>query len=204
MDNKEFEEQRKGELDQAHASDLRVDLDRLDVMISDLKVLYEQYFLGVITLPPDKAHNEVKAFIRKLRKAPFKTAASSFRLRSVETRYNTLYTYWQRVLREREEGTYSRDVFKANLRERNALADEKANTSQGAAERSLTSLYDSYREALEKTTGKKQTIDFEAFQKSLVKRAKELKERHGVTRLAFKVVVKDGKVSVQAKAKGEE
>ena len=203
MSVKEFEEEGREELDKAHASDLRTDLDRLDSMISDLKVLYEQYFLGVITLPPDKSHNEVKAFIRRLRKAPFKTAASSFRLRTVETRYNTLYTYWQRVLREREEGTYARDVFKANLRERNALADEKATTSQGAAERSMGSLFDSYREALEKATGKKQSVDFEAFQKSLIKRAKELKERHGITRLAFKVVVKDGKVSVQAKAKEE-
>ncbi len=201
MSENESEEQGREELDVAHASDLRADLDRLDSMISELKVLFEQYFLGIITLPPDKPHNEVKAYIRKLRKSPFKTAATSFRLRSVETRYNTLYTYWQRVLREREEGTYARDVFKANLRERNALADEKSTTSQGAAERNMGSLFDSYREALEKATGKKQAVDFEAFQKSLIKRAKELKERHGVTRLSFKVVVKDGKVSVQAKAK---
>ena len=98
----------------ARARDLNIELDKLDAMISDLKVLYEQYFLGIVTLQPDKEHHRVKLFIRKLRKSPFKSSATAFRMRALETRYGTLHTYWQRVLREKEDGTYSRDVFKAN------------------------------------------------------------------------------------------
>ena len=183
------------------ASDLKYEIEKLDSMINDLKVLYEQYFLGIYTIAPDKQHNAVKAFIRKIRKAPFKTSATAYHLRAVEMRYGTLNTYWQRVLREREEGTYSRDVFKANVRERNALEDAKAETKKGAAERQMKALYDSYRDALEKQTGTKQKIDFDAFQKSLVQRAKDFKEKHGAKKLAFKVVVKEGKVSVLATTK---
>ena len=185
----------------ARARDLNIELDKLDAMLSDLKVLYEQYFLGIITLQPDKEHTRVKLFIRKLRKSPFKSSATAFRMRALETRYGTLHTYWQRVLREKEDGTYSRDVFKANLRERNAIEDAKSGTKQGAAEKQMHSLFDSYREALEKQTGTRQKLDFDAFQKSLIKRAKDLKAQHGVKKLSFKVVVKEGKVTVQATVK---
>ena len=189
--------------DERKAADLMPQIEQLDARISDLTVLYEQYILGVISFAPDKEHNAVKSLIRKLRKAPFKTSATAFKLRVVETRYNTLHTHWQRVLREKESGIYPPDVFKANLREKQALAEARAETSVGKAEKHMQALFDSYRSELERQTGRTQALDFEAFQKSLIQRAKELKQKTGVKKLAFKVVVKDGKVTVQARAKEE-
>jgi hypothetical protein len=181
--------------------DLRAELDRLESMIADLKVQYEQYFLGVSPFAPDKLHGDVKRQIRLMLKAPFKNSAISFRLKTLEGRYNTFNTYWQRVLKQREDGTYHKDVFKASLREKNALEDARAGTAVGQAEKNMQSLFNSYKDALEKQTGKKQTIDFQAFQKSLIQRAKDFKEQTGVKKLSFKVVVKDGKVVVQACSK---
>lgn len=183
------------------ASDVVADLNRLETMIGDLKVLYEQHFLGVLSFPPDKEHNQLKLFMRTLRKAPFKNSATVYRLRALETRYGTLNTYWQRVLREKENGTYIKDVFKANMRERHALEDAYAQTAKGKANRSMQTLFESYRDALEKSTGRKHNLDFEQFRRSLVKRAKEFKEQHGNRKLSFKVIVREGKVSVQAVSK---
>jgi len=186
---------------QERGADLRHELDKLEVMLGELKVLYEQFFLGVLTLPPDKSHTMVKMALRRLRKAPFKSSALAYRLRSIENRYSTLFTYWQRVLREREEGVYARDVFKAHMREKNALEDQRAGTVVGAAEKQMHNLFDTYREALEKSTGRKHTLNFDSFQESLLKRAKDFKEKHGSKKLAFKVVMKDGKVTLQARVK---
>ncbi len=182
-------------------ADLQMLIEQLDAQVSQAKVLYEQYFLGVQPFAPDKEHNAIRMLIRKLRKSPFKSSAAAFKLRAVEVRYNTLHTYWQRVLREREAGTYAPDVFKANLRDRQALDDARAQTSAGKAEQHMHTLFDSYRGALERQTGKKQTLDFDAFQRSLIQRAKDLQAKHGMKKLAFKVVVKGGKVTVQAIAK---
>jgi hypothetical protein len=178
--------------------DLRAELDRLDAMIADLKKQYEMYFTGLLPLAPEKPHAEVKRKIRELLKAPFKTPAFSFRLKTLEGRYSTFNTYWQRTLKQREEGTYSKDVFKANIREKQAAEDTKAETAVGKAEKSMNALFESYKDALEKTTGKKQNLDYQAFQKSLIERAREFKASHADKKVGFKVVMKDGKVTIQA------
>lgn len=181
--------------------DLRAELDKVEIMIKELKLSYEQYFTGLSPFAPDQLHNEVKRQLRMLLSAPFKSSALAFRLKTIKGRYHTFETYWQRVLKQREEGTYSKDVFKADLRERAALEEAHSQTAQGAAERGMEQLFNSYKQALENQTGQKQKMDYEAFQKSLVQRAKDLKEKHGVTKLSFKVVTKDGKVTIQAQSK---
>lgn len=178
--------------------DLRQELDRLEGMIADLKIQYEQYFAGILPLAPEKPHADVKRKIRDLLKAPFKTQAFSFRLKTLESRYSTFNTYWQRTLKQKEDGTYIRDVFKANLREKNSLEDARAETSVGKAEKSMQALFSSYKDALEKATGRKQELNYSAFQKSLVERAKEFKSRNPEKKVSFKVVVKNGKVTIQA------
>lgn len=181
--------------------DLRLELDRLEGSLGELKVLYEQYFAGVLPLAPESQHKEIKRRIRALIRAPFKSSAINYRLRALETRYNTFNTYWQRILKQKEEGTYSKDVFKAAMRERVAFEEARAQTAAGQAQRSMESLFNAYRGALEKETGKKHDIQYEKFEKNLLQRAKDFKQKSGATKLSFKVTVKDGKVSVQIKGK---
>jgi hypothetical protein len=182
-------------------ANIRADLDRLEGILSDLKTQYEQYFSGVLPFPPERLHNDMKRQLRALMKAPFRSSAMNYRLRALESRHNTFNTYWQRVLKQKEDGTYVKDVFKAELREKMAAADARAQTPVGAAERGIQALFNTYRSELEKHTGQKHEVDFAAFQKSLLQRAKDFKEKHGVEKLTFKVVVKNGKVTVQVKAK---
>jgi len=182
-------------------SELRVELDQLESAIAELKVQYEQYFSGILALAPDKFHADVKRRLRNLLSAPFRSSEINFRLRTLKSRYQSFDTYFQRVMKQREEGTYARDVFKANLRDQIVQEEQSAHTAQGAASKSMRSLFDSYCEALENHTGRRHELDFKIFQKSLIKRARELREKHGIKKLTFKVVVKDGKVSVQAKAR---
>jgi hypothetical protein len=185
-------------------TNLRVELERLEREINDLKVLYEQYFSGILVRPPDTEHNILKQLIRTIRKAPFKNSALNYRLKSLEHRYNTYNTYWQRVLREKDEGRYSRDVYKANLRERKIHEDAQRQTAKGAAEHGMKELFRAYKLALDKETGKSHELDFDSFRSSLLEKAKTLQKQSSGGKLSFKVVVKDGKVLVQAKIKGEQ
>lgn len=181
--------------------DTRQELKKLESMLEQLKVEYEQHFLGILQHPPTRLHNQVTRKIRDLRNAPFKNSQMKYTLRSLDRRYQTYNNYWTRVQRQREEGTYVRDVFKANLRERLAREEAEAQTTKGKAKNNVRTLFDAYKHELEKHTGKQQNLDFGKFQKSLVKRAKDFKARNGDKKLSFKVVVKDGRVTVQAKAK---
>ena len=177
------------------------DLDLLEQRIEELRVLYEQYFIDVLPQMPEQLRKEVKSRIRKLVKAPFKNSATRFRLRSLEQRYRSYEMYWERVLKQREEGTYVRDVFKAEMREKAQAEDALAASGVGAAERGLKQLYDSYESAVKKTGASTDNINFDAFKRSMIKRAKDLKQQHGVKKLHYKIVVKGGKVIVKASTK---
>ena len=74
-------------------------------------------------------------------------------------------------------------------------------SQNGAAERGMRQLFDSYETAIRKTGASTDNLHFEAFKRSIVKKAKELKSQYGVKKLNYKVVVRDGKVALKASAK---
>ncbi|NLF26197.1 MAG: hypothetical protein GX589_11155 [Deltaproteobacteria bacterium] len=183
--------------------DINKELRRLDKMLEQLRVDHEQFFLGFAPYLPDQLHAEVKRLMRRIRKAPFKRVVARYRLRVLESRYHTYHDYWQRVLREKEGGTYSKDVFKANLRERQLNQDRAAQTQKGAISKEMENLFKCYKLTLERETGKKQNLDFEVFKKTLMQKAKAHAQQTGVKKFSFQVVVRDGKVTLRAKTGGE-
>jgi hypothetical protein len=184
-----------------NAASVRIELDRAASELEQLKTLYEQYFMGIHQFPPDSLHQKMQRKIRTLRNAPFKNSQTNYQLRMLEQRYQTYATYWRRVLREREEGTYFRDVFKAELREKVAKEEAESQTQRGKAKANVKALFESYQHAVEQQTGKRLKLDYEKFQKRLVQQAKSFKEKNGNKKLSFKVVVDEGKVRVRATAK---
>lgn len=192
---------RKHEQESSARRDINLEIDRLETKIKELQVLYEQYYIQLLPLPPDKEHKDVKQTIRVLLKAPFKNSQTRFRLRQVIQRYQTYNTYWERVNKQKEDGTYSRDVFKADIREKEKQQDSVANTQGAKTSKGIEQLFTSYQEALRNSGAKTDNLDFDAFRKNLVKRAKALKEQHGATKVKYRVVVKDGKVVIKASLK---
>ena len=184
----------------ASIADTRIQLAILEEKIENLRIQYEQFFSGALKLPPDKLNQQVQRELRDLQKKPLKNSALNFKARAVRTRYATLATYWQRVFQARDAGTYIKDVFKANLREQIEQEERRSETRAGKAEKALQELFHSYQTALEQVGGKRD-LNFQDFQQSIMRRSKELKERSGGKKVSFKVVVKDGKVTVQAVAR---
>ncbi len=82
---------------EAEVRDLEVKLDRL-------RSLYEQYFKGIERIPPSVLKKEVEAKIRNLAKISMKNTAMRFKLHAQIQRFTTFLAYWQRMLREEEEG----------------------------------------------------------------------------------------------------
>lgn len=165
--------------------------------IDELKIAYEQYFIGVHPLAPEQQHNEVKRKLRALVALPFKNSAVQFRVRNLESRYQTYNNYWQRVLRQREEGTYQRDLFKAKIRTKKKGEAVKKKDNGKAIE----TLYQRYKAALEDQLGLPVQIDFDAFRKKIAAQARDLKTKHNGRRLSFAVAVRGGKVTIQAQVR---
>ena len=92
------------------ASELHQLLDELDGRIEALKILYEQYFLGIEKLEPQKERQGVARIVRRVQTAQTKNTAVRFRLNSLNQRFLSYQSYWNRIVREIEAGTYHRDL----------------------------------------------------------------------------------------------
>jgi len=177
---------------------LDIELDLFEKKIQDLKVLYEQYFVDVIPYPPDKEHKELTRLKRRLYDAPFKKASSKFRLRMLLQSLQTYETYWNRVLTQREKGTYKKDIFRAQARQEARIRSKKRNTAAGKRQAGMEQLFNSYKSALKKVGANSSDIKFDDFKKSIVKQTREFKQRSGSKKVNYKILIKNGKVSVKA------
>ncbi|HET6437380.1 MAG TPA: MXAN_5187 C-terminal domain-containing protein [Anaeromyxobacter sp.] len=83
-----------------------------------LKARYEQYFLGIERREPTRERGEMKRKVERLKDSFTKNTGLRFRLQTLHARYLAYERLWLRSAREKEAGTYRRDLFKARLHRR--------------------------------------------------------------------------------------
>ncbi|HEX3764261.1 MAG TPA: hypothetical protein VHW23_36455, partial [Kofleriaceae bacterium] len=87
-------------------------LDALDTALDRVKVLYEQYFLGIQKQPPAYLHTDVERKIRDLAQIQVRNTALRYRFATLQQKYGSYNSYWRRTLRQIENGTYTRNLHK--------------------------------------------------------------------------------------------
>ena len=115
-----------------------------------LRALYEQYFMGIEKVPPLQVQKDVVRLVYRLQQTKLRRAESKFRAQSLIQRYNSQKAYWQRSLREMEEGKHRTQKSKARRRKtidehglsmadyrainmvRSTMGDEAANEAEEA------------------------------------------------------------------------
>ena len=91
-------------------------VNELETRTDRLRALYEQYFMGIERMPPLVPHKDVERRIQVLRKEQIRNTGVRFRFQMIIQRYNTYQSHWQRICRQIEEGTYKRDLLRAQKR----------------------------------------------------------------------------------------
>lgn len=92
-------------------------LNELETKMNRLRTVYEQYFMGIERTPPTTLRKEVFRIVQRMENVYIRNTAQKFRLRSLVQRFNSYKSYWGRVERQIEEGTYQRDINRANRRQ---------------------------------------------------------------------------------------
>jgi hypothetical protein len=90
----------------------------LEKELDELRATYELFFMGIEKIEPQPHRDLVKAKLRRLQESQPRNTALKFRIQQLKARLVSLENYWQRTLRQREAGTYRRDL--ARLERRNA------------------------------------------------------------------------------------
>jgi hypothetical protein len=111
---------------------------------------------------------------------------------------------WDRTLREIEEGTYKRDVFKAKLRQGErenadvAAARQAPAPTHAISEANLRRLYDTYLVARQRTGESTVGLSYDSLASRIRAQVPELMQKHRAKNIEFKVVIKGGKAILKA------
>ncbi len=87
-------------------------LEVLEKALDRLKVLYEQYFLGIQKQAPSQLHTDAERRLRDLTQLQIRNTALRYRLATVTQKFGSYNQYWRRTLREIEQGRYVRNLAK--------------------------------------------------------------------------------------------
>ena len=112
-------------------------LSDAEVQLSRIKHLYEQWFQGIERIEPQIPRKQFDRALHALRKEQPRNTALRFRFQTLIQRYTTLQTYWRRIGRQIEEGTYRRDLLRARRRREAARSErerERQRRSSGPLE----------------------------------------------------------------------
>jgi len=88
-------------------------LDALEEELEEIKVKYEMYFIGAERMEPSRRRDDLKRDIARTKGAFTRNAGIRFRIQALHARYLSYERLWLRSAREKEAGTYRRDVLKA-------------------------------------------------------------------------------------------
>jgi hypothetical protein len=84
-----------------------------EMRLKRLRALYDQWFAGIERIEPNQQRKELDTVLNTLKREQVRNTALRFRMQQIVQRYTTYNTYWRRISRQIEEGTYKRDVIRA-------------------------------------------------------------------------------------------
>ena len=176
------------------------DLQILDIKIKQLKLEYEQYFLGSRKRPPSQLRGEVTKLVIIYSNQAIQNTAARFKFNSLNSRFQAFKRQWDNTLRQIDAGTYERHRFKADL---NRRAKQEASAKPAAGRGRARSgggdgLFDDYVKALRSCGQTATNITPEKLASVVKKQEAALQKRYGVSKVSFRVVVEDGKAKLKA------
>jgi hypothetical protein len=187
----------KGQLPQEKFAE---QLDELDEGLVNLHVLYEKYFLGIDRKPPEQERKKISGRIRELRNMMIKNTGLKFRLNNMVAKLISHERLWDRTLREIEDGTYKRDVFKAKIRQQQGEGGGKPKQPERIelSDDKLRRLYDTWMVARQRTGESVAGMNYDAVAQKIRSQVPGLIQKHGAKSIEFKVVIKGGKAILKA------
>lgn len=83
-------------------------LDDLQRRLERLRVLYEQFFLGIEKTPPYNVQKDVVRILHRMTHVRITQTTLKYRLQSIQQRFSSHKAYWSRTVRDIEEGRFKR------------------------------------------------------------------------------------------------
>ncbi|HYO77566.1 MAG TPA: MXAN_5187 C-terminal domain-containing protein [Thermoanaerobaculia bacterium] len=189
------------------------ELDKLEEDIRRLKNKYDQFFTGIIKVPPSFERHQVESSIHEISKQKMRDNTRRFRLNTIISRYNQFREMWGRKMREREEGPIDFRRRQAAMtaappppppvaapasRVTSNGDDPYVRMTPGSNGEEVRRLYDEIEREHVKM-GKHASVTLDQLAAMIQKQSDMVREKYHVKTVAFRVETVDGKVKLKAK-----
>ena len=184
-------------------SETERDLTRLEAELKRLEAEYNMFFSGRLPKPPWETRSRVQSLVKRYDRAYIQNTGDRFRFSSLQSRFAAFIDLWDRGMRSREEGRPGPFVQKPVEEKRPKKGPEDrvlrvAAFKDPAREiEQLTELHESLTEA-RRAVGE-ENVPFHKFADLVKGQVTKLRQSES-GEVAFRVAVKDGKVSFTARA----
>lgn len=184
---------------------------KIEEDVEALKARYEMYFLGIERREPAREREEMKRRVARLMGEFVRNTGLRFRIQTLHARFLSYERMWLRAGREREEGTYRRDLAKARRRspapapppKSEAVASPAAKPAPapkpapvvvpGVTEAKLRALYDDYLGAKRQCGEDVSRFTYDALARTIAKQVPDLVAKYKARSVDFRVEVKGGR-----------
>jgi len=180
----------------AELTDLQKDLLTLAAELKRLEAEYNMFFAGRLPRPPWETRGRVEAMIKRWDRGHIQGTADRFRFEMLQSRFQTMVDVWDRGQRAREEGRPGpfaapppkRAAREADGKVLHIIAFKDPMREMDKVHKLYDSLMDARRQAGE------DMVPFHRFAALVKDQVTKLREA-GTPEVAFRVVVRDGKVN---------
>ena len=186
-------------------TDIEEDLMLLDARLKQLRMEYEQYFLGSRKREPQLLRGEVQKIITYYANVPIRNTGHRFKFNNLRSRYFSFRRHWDDTQRKVEDGIYDKHRFQAELHERErgikskTPKPAKAGDAVAKAGRDdLDQIYDAWLEARAATGQPTGGLSREKLAAQLEQQTASIRERFGAGEVRFRVVIEDGRAKLKA------
>jgi hypothetical protein len=179
------------------------DLTRLEADLKRLEAEYNMFFSGRLPKPPWETRSRVEALVKRYDRAFIQNTGDRFRFSTLQSRFAAFIDLWDRGMRAREEGRPGPFPRKKIEQERpqkgpdDRILRVAAFTDPLQEIEKLKELYESLGEA-RRAVGE-ENVPFHKFADLVKGQVSKLRQTESAE-VAFRVAVKDGKVSFTARA----
>jgi len=171
---------------------------RLEQDIMKIKAAYDQYFAGVERRPPEKLADKVAREVRTLTSTVMTNTALRFRAQQAISRYNTYHQFWQRNLRDIEEGRKpKRRVTPGASHPDEGAASVYEISTRSENKQEMDKLFSALTREY-KRVGSGKSPDMEKVRNALEQQTRAIRDKYGSDKVAFKITSEGGKVTIKA------
>ena len=174
------------------------DMVALDNKLKQLKLEYDQYFIGLRPREPVLLRGDVNKIVARYSNTGIQNTALRFRFNNLCARFFAMRRQWDAVLRQIEEGTYQRHVFKAKLHERERGVARGATPAGAAPPPEDLDLFEAYLAARRDCGEEVKGLTRERLDQLVATQRAAIQERFRCREVRFRVVIENGRTKLKA------